>query len=207
MNTGWSKLLFIAAATIYNTPAFSLAASSAAALADLEKSIAAEGSAAFKQFSLVYVRGSLTDVYSIEVAQPNLMHMIRTTQGHTLEMYTDARRLYWKWNTGDWNRSPIGGPQANRQPVSPIKLWIAGMSNASEHASIKIKGVTARVFEANVDWQNSGKNNTGKISFLIEASTLKPLHIDFTGMCSQQSCSFHESFTYDKSVSIKPPTD
>jgi hypothetical protein len=174
-------------------------------LATIERAIQEEAQIKVKSATLVWEKAGMQDSYAIQEELPDRMHMVRKYGGHTLEVFGVKNTTYWRWDNSHWNQNPMAKSALNIESFASFLLQ--GMSNVKESAGPTKSGAHTRLFSAHMKWSNRGTLHQGTLRISLDALSLRPLELSFAGTCGTQACSFAQTFNYNPTIMIVPPSN
>jgi hypothetical protein len=190
---GWFGIFGLVGASFAETPSDVLASAFKNRQQATAESAQAEISFAGSKRELSYVREG-KDKLAIKVA---------TAQGGTTEITVVGKSVYVRKDGGSWSRSDI----SNHPPgdAAPPATSMPALSNLAESSPIVIAGRRQRVFTGDGDWVFGNTKGIGNWKLTIDATTVLPTQVEFSGKCSDQACSFVQKSSYGPGPSVSAP--
>jgi hypothetical protein len=134
---------------------------------------------------------------------PDRTHIVVTRPGSPPQEYFAIGREFFSKSGGRWQSEPF--PLRISTDTTMVDAFMPHMAGLQEGPRQTVNGRQQRVFAGTIGWQSGHVRNTGSLQLLIDAQSKLPTRATFDGQCGAAKCSFTQTFSYDRSITIERP--
>jgi hypothetical protein len=134
---------------------------------------------------------------------PDRTHIVVTRPGKPPQEYFAIGREFFSKSGAKWQSEPF--PLRISTDASAVDAFMPHMAGLQEGPRQTVNGRQQRVFAGTIGWQSGQLRNTGSLQLLIDAQSKLPTRATFDGQCGAAKCSFTQTFSYDRNITIDRP--